>query len=124
MRGDEKDRLHPSGKVPGEPGSALVFSLDPSANDTSVTLDLLRFCAAQAVCVGHSISFFGVADRLRPPMAPNMQNVGVLMFFVLSGFLIAHVLTRGIGQRSYGLAQFVIDRFARIYSAFLPALLV
>jgi len=101
-----------------------VFSLDSAANDTSVTLDLLRYLGAQAVCIGHAIAFFGVADRFQPPNMPYMQNLGVMVFFVLSGFVIAHALMRGLARPNYRLDTFIIERIARIYSAYLPALML
>jgi peptidoglycan/LPS O-acetylase OafA/YrhL len=99
------------------------FSLDANANDTSILLDFLRWTAAQAVCVGHALNFFGVGDALRPPEMPYMQNIGVLIFFVLSGFLIAHALVR-VSIKERPLVNFVIDRFSRIYSAFIPSLIL
>ena len=79
----------------------MNVSLDPNSNDTSFFLDLLRFGSAQAVCVGHAIVFFGVASFLRPPRFPYLQNLGVLAFFLLSGFLIAHVLSRSERDPNY-----------------------
>ena len=97
-----------------------MYSLDTSKNDTSVTLDLLRAGAAQMVCVGHGISFF--ASQWRPPSLPLMQNVGVLLFFLISGFLITHTLVERSKNPSYGFWQFCIERSARIYSGLIPAL--
>jgi peptidoglycan/LPS O-acetylase OafA/YrhL len=97
-----------------------MFSLDRSKNDTSVTLDLLRAVAAQMVCVGHAISFF--TPQWRPTRLPLIQNVGVLLFFVISGFLITHTLIQRAKDPSYDFRQFFIDRFARIYSGLIPAL--
>lgn len=77
--------------------------LDPALNDTSVCLNLLRFAAAQAVCVGHAISFFKIAPGFQPPQFPYIQNLGVMIFFVLSGFVIAYVLVRGLSDSRYGL---------------------
>jgi peptidoglycan/LPS O-acetylase OafA/YrhL len=98
-----------------------MLILDPSKNDTSVTLDLLRAVAAQAVCVGHAISFF--KSDIRPAWMPLMQNVGVLIFFLLSGLVIASTLWRRSANPDYGFRQFFIDRFARIYSGLVPALI-
>jgi peptidoglycan/LPS O-acetylase OafA/YrhL len=93
----------------------------PDLRDSAASpfLDLVRLIAAQAVCFGHAISFFHVAPWLQPPYAPYMQNVAVQVFFVLSGFLIAYTLNRA---RTFGV--YAIDRFARIYSAYLPCLFV
>lgn len=97
-----------------------MFSLDRNKNDTSITVDLLRAVAAQMVCVGHAISFF--MGQWRPTSWPLMQNVGVLLFFVISGFLITYTLFERSRNPSYGFLQFFIERFARIYSGLIPAL--
>jgi peptidoglycan/LPS O-acetylase OafA/YrhL len=97
-----------------------MFSLDRSKNDTSVTLDLMRAIAAQMVCVGHAISFF--VPPLRATRFPLMQNVGVLLFFILSGFLITYTLIERNRDPAYSFWQFFIERFARIYSGLIPAL--
>ncbi|WKA30778.1 acyltransferase family protein [Bradyrhizobium roseum] len=98
-----------------------MLSLDRSKNDTSVTLDLLRAIAAQMVCVGHALNFF---MGNWPSSLPYMQNVGVLLFFILSGFLIMHTLIKRSERSDYGFTQFLIDRFARIYSGLIPALVL
>src|SRR4249919_3526672 len=94
-----------------------MFSLDKSKNDTSVTLDLLRAVAAQMVCVGHAVNFSGAGYTYLP-------NVGVLLFFILSGFVIAHTLSTKSQAEDYGVSAFGIERFARIYTAFLPAIIL
>ena len=99
-----------------------MFTLDRTKNDTSVTLDLLRACAAQMVCIGHAITFF--MWQWRPTNLPLLQNVGVLLFFILSGFLITFTLIERSENPEYGFVQFCIDRFARIYSGLVPALIV
>jgi peptidoglycan/LPS O-acetylase OafA/YrhL len=99
-----------------------MFSLDRSKNDTSVTLDLLRAVAAQMVCVGHGLNFFGVGAWLKPPYSPYMQNIGVLLFFIMSGYWITSTLVRNSAKPDYGFASYFIDRFARIYSGLFPAL--
>ena len=98
--------------------------LDSKQNDTSASLDVLRILAAQLVVVGHAISFFGVASSFGPPSFPYVQNLGVIIFFVLSGFVIAHALVRGLQVPNYKLHHYLIDRTARIYSAYLPELFV
>jgi len=93
-----------------------MFTLDPSKNDTSVTLNLLRAAAAQVVCIGHAWNFGGLGSTSAP-------TDGVLLFFVLSGFLIAYTLDTKSKSPSYGIVDFGIERFARIYTAYLPAIL-
>jgi len=99
------------------------LSLRPDQNDCSLVLDLARFVAAQAVCFGHAISIFGVYPGIQPPNVPYMQNIAVLVFFVLSGFVIAHTLIANSERVGYGISEYLIERFARIYSAYLPALI-
>jgi peptidoglycan/LPS O-acetylase OafA/YrhL len=94
-----------------------MFSLDRYKNDTSVMLDLLRAVAAQMVCVGHAINFGGVGYTYLP-------NDGVLLFFVLSGFLIAYTLDVKSSDPDYTIVEFGIERTSRIYTAYLPALLL
>lgn len=90
------------------------MKLDES-NDRSFLLDVLRAVSAQIVCIGHALSYSG----LYPDELPYLQNLGVCIFFVLSGFLIAHVL-----QSAPSFAGFVVDRASRIYTAYLPALVL
>ena len=88
----------------------------------SVSLDAIRGLSAQAVVVGHAISFFGVLPQLQPPYAPYMQNVGVVVFFVLSGYLISYTVWRKRARGLYTFGTYAIERFARIFSGFLPGL--
>jgi peptidoglycan/LPS O-acetylase OafA/YrhL len=99
-----------------------MINLNHKDNDASFALDLLRAAAAQAVCVGHAIGFFQIA-WLRPPAMPVLQNIGVCIFFVLSGFLIAYTLVTRSRSPDYHFANYAIDRIARIYSGWVPALL-
>jgi peptidoglycan/LPS O-acetylase OafA/YrhL len=106
--------------------AAVPTELPADLRDTraSLLLDLIRIGASQAVCLGHAISFFQVIPALQPPRFPYLQNVAVQLFFVLSGFLIAYTLASRSTRPGYGFAEYFIERFARIYSAYLPALLL
>lgn len=88
---------------------------------SSVTLDILRGCSAQVVVAGHCISFYNVFSFLQPPIFPYIQNIAVLIFFLISGLLISYSTFRRGEQ--YSIWEFLIERFSRIYSAFLPAIL-
>ena len=50
-----------------------------------------------------------------------MQNLGVIIFFILFGFLITYSVDNK--SKQYKFIDFFIDRFSRIYIAFVPALL-
>lgn len=86
-----------------------------TALDSSM-LDFLRGWSAQLVLLGHLLSFYGFQNEV-----PTIQNFGVLVFFILSGFLITHTCL--VKQGDYDLKDFLIDRFSRIYSAYVPALI-
>ena len=87
-----------------------MFSLDRSKNDNSAMLDLLRAVAAQMVCVGHATAFF--VPQWRPTRLPYTQNVGVLLFFLISGFLITYSLVTRSKDPGYDFRRFFIERFA------------
>jgi peptidoglycan/LPS O-acetylase OafA/YrhL len=53
--------------------------------ESSYILNILRVFAAQAVLVGHSLSMFGLSKTFG-----YMASVGVIVFFLLSGYLITH----------------------------------
>jgi peptidoglycan/LPS O-acetylase OafA/YrhL len=89
---------------------------------SSVILNLVRGLSAQLVLMGHLLSFYKVYGYNDVAPEFNIQNFGVTVFFILSGFLIAYsVNNKGA---SYGFKDFFIDRFSRIYVALLPALFV
>lgn len=91
--------------------------LDQKSNDTSLALDMMRALAAQIVCVGHAINFSGTGYTYAP-------EVGVMAFFVLSGFLIAYTLATKTRHPDYSFRHYAAERFSRIYSAYLPAIIL
>jgi peptidoglycan/LPS O-acetylase OafA/YrhL len=98
-----------------------MINLDAHKSDASFALDFLRAAAAQAVCVGHAAVYFDV-EGIRPHF--HMQNLGVILFFLISGVLIAYTLVNRSKDPSYGFASYTVDRIARIHSGLLPCLVV
>lgn len=89
----------------------------------SVFLDLLRGVSAQAVVIGHALYFFGYMGLNTDPGVFVMQGYAVLVFFILSGFLITYSTVNKLRRGgNYGFTHFFIDRFARIYTGFVPAI--
>lgn len=82
-------------------------------------LDFFRGLSAQLVLIGHLLNVYGVMKIYK---IPKIQNFGVMVFFILSGFLISQ--TSFIKSKAYGFKNYIIDRFSRIYIAFLPALIL
>ena len=83
----------------------------------SLYLDAIRLAAALTVAVGH-LSASHLTGGLGWQAAAYMGDA-VTVFFVLSGFLIAHATRREASARSYAVA-----RLARLASVALPALVL
>lgn len=86
-------------------------------NSASIALHALRAVAAQIVCVGHAINLSGLGYTYLP-------QFGVMVFFLISGFVIADTLMEKSRDESYDLPTYAIQRVARIYTAYLPALVI
>jgi peptidoglycan/LPS O-acetylase OafA/YrhL len=84
----------------------------------SSVLDAIRAFAALLVLVGHAL---GISSSTAPAWP---QEVGVVIFFLLSGFLISRTLHRRLADPNATFMEYMVDRWARIYSGFFPALLL
>lgn len=93
------------------------------SQNNSIFLDILRVVAVQLVVIGHGISFCGIFLFLQPPNFAYIQNIAVVIFFILSGFLISYTIFTKKQDKSYTFSIFFIDRFSRIYTGLIPALL-
>jgi peptidoglycan/LPS O-acetylase OafA/YrhL len=82
----------------------------------SVYLDLVRYCAALVVFLGHASGRLWTGGLLWQ-FDPYMQTA-VIVFFVLSGFVIAYV----VATRERDAADYTASRLARLWSVALPAL--
>ncbi len=83
---------------------------------TSLYLDFLRVIAAFGVLLVHAnLEWFSTGLFLRPELGHKL----VMVFFVLSGYLIAFT----VDKKNKGSKTYLIDRFSRLYSVVLPALI-
>jgi peptidoglycan/LPS O-acetylase OafA/YrhL len=83
----------------------------------SLFLDILRLFAALLVFVGHAGQVYGIA---MPAIIAHSAKEGVAIFFVLSGFVISHVIaTKELDWRAYARARAI-----RMYSVIPLAILV
>ena len=81
----------------------------------SLYCDLLRFCAAAAVYLDH----LGLVNN--DPFALIFfpyGHIAVIIFFVLSGYVIAYVTA----EREFALGVYAASRIGRLYSVVLPAI--
>lgn len=82
----------------------------------SVYLDLVRVSAAVIVMIAHA----EVSHLILPlPLVLDLAPVSVIVFFVLSGYIIESTTRRNAGYKVY-----VAHRVARIYSVALPAVIL
>lgn len=95
--------------------------MNSAEQDRLVGLDSLRAIAALAVLFYHYTSGYEhvVGPHIRPVPSVQFGYLGVDLFFVISGFVIAWTL-----QRSSSLADFAFGRIARLYPAYLAAAVI
>src|SRR5207245_2366927 len=86
--------------------------------NSTAFLDLMRGLAANLVLVEHTADVFGMRSRVPFGM------IGVSIFFILSGFLILQSSLARIQRPGPYFAPYMIDRFARIFTAYLPVLIL
>lgn len=88
---------------------------------TSTYLDVLRIFSTQLVLIGHCRSFLNLQEWAHELHAPLVQSLSVSILFVLSGFLTIYSAKNK--PSTYGASDFFVNRFVRIYSVYLPALI-
>ena len=93
---------------------------------------LARWVAATAVLVGHAGALINISDIMVAPHGPGVyawwflsafSHQAVLVFFVISGFLVGGPLIKKRSRPGPFLKTYFIDRFSRIYIVMAPALL-
>jgi peptidoglycan/LPS O-acetylase OafA/YrhL len=91
----------------------------PIEKSFSVYLDLARFIAALLVVAAHYLQH-GVLSAALTELLPNFGREAVMVFFVLSGFVIAYTTE----QKNLTARAYMLARCIRIYSVALPVLLL
>jgi len=77
------------------------------------------------VVIGHFLTKYQPALNTSSfTLGSTLGGVAVLLFFVLSGLLICYSLLNKIENKQYRFRNFLVDRFSRIYSGLVPALLL
>jgi peptidoglycan/LPS O-acetylase OafA/YrhL len=101
------------------------------SRDTSFIFNLIRAIAAELVLISHLFDY----SRNPAPKITLFENIqignvsslmgriGVVLFFIISGILISNSIFSKLGSKNYCFKSYFIDRFARIFSGLVPALL-
>ena len=116
----------------GYPGQTLLDLKDPALGSF---IDMARWMAAFMVMVGHLRNplLLGYGDRPAADQtlavklwffATGFHAEAVLVFFVLSGFLVGGMSVARMARGQYHGWSYVIDRVSRLFIAFVPALLL
>lgn len=85
---------------------------------TSLYLDLVRFGAALVVVLTH-LAYLRFSGGLLTPLR-TYGNDAVMIFFVLSGYVIAYT----VANRDRDFTTYAVNRFARLYSVAIPAIVL
>jgi peptidoglycan/LPS O-acetylase OafA/YrhL len=105
------------------------------AGHAVIALDLLRGLAAIAVLLAHArgasfVEFAGLPADQRTVLVgvlfglTRLGREAVLVFFVLSGFLVGGQIVSRLGNGSFRLSDYAIDRCSRILLPLIPACLL
>jgi peptidoglycan/LPS O-acetylase OafA/YrhL len=113
----------PSGQVPSH--------LRAPHGAASVHLDALRGIAAVGVCLSHLRDFFFVDYQQVPHhnpliaavyMASGLGHECVIVFFVLSGYLVGGSVLRSMALDRWSWREYLLNRMTRLYTVLVPAL--
>ncbi len=111
----------------------MTADQDRRAKEFYPALDWLRFAAALLVMLNHlrvnqfeSFSKVACESGVLKTIFFSVTRVGleaVVVFFVLSGFLVGGVSLARSWQGKFAIGRYALDRFTRIYVPFVPALM-
>src|SRR5688572_15703043 len=95
------------------------------ASGPIVFFDFARGISAQAVVLGHALNIFLPGIFMVPGQRVfYMQSFAVIIFFVLSGFLITSAVMKKKDRPDFSFGSYLIDRVARVVYPLIPALVL
>lgn len=96
------------------------FTISPTL---SFFLNIFRVFAAWSVLFGHCFTGFKKTIFQNQLYFPYLQNIGVVLLFLLSGFLSAYSFYRKKDDSSYNFTIYFIEKSCRIGIGLFPALI-
>jgi peptidoglycan/LPS O-acetylase OafA/YrhL len=102
-----------------------TYELSPDKSDF---LNFVRWMAALVVVMGHADMYLGLFGGGNPADWSAFGYFGahahaaVIVFFVLSGYVVAYATVRKCSRGGYGFRDYFLDRWSRIYSVLLAAI--
>ena len=119
--------------MPRDSKAAVMQVTGPPGESPSVHLDALRGFAAFSVLLNHLrdalfVDYEAIA-RHNPLtsaayLASGLGRQSVIVFFVLSGYLVGGSVLRSVGSGSWSWRAYFLARLSRLYVVLLPALLL
>lgn len=111
----------------------IRFKPRPLSDAASANLDVIRAIAAWAVMWGHlRVLFFARFSELEHPswwvktlyFFTGFGHQAVVVFFVLSGFLISSSVFKSYAARTWSWRDYAVNRSVRLYIVLIPGLLL
>ncbi|WP_339032384.1 acyltransferase [Bradyrhizobium symbiodeficiens] len=129
---EEMLHLDPT-RLGGRSDKALLISVPKPGSTGSAFLDGARGIAALVVVLGHAKLMLLQDARSLPEITvlqkafyfwTNLGASAVMVFFVLSGFLVGGSVVRAIYRDAFDWRTYAIARASRLYTVLLPALVI
>jgi peptidoglycan/LPS O-acetylase OafA/YrhL len=92
---------------------------------TEINLDTMRGLAALVVAAGHARGlFFGTIIGTTSQDGVTMGHEAVMVFFVLSGYLVGGSVLKMFAANSWSWTNYLIKRLVRLWIVLIPAILI
>lgn len=102
----------------------MKYVTNSLSQESSMFLNVIRFVACEMVVLCHFLTKYQpVFGEGSFRLGSTLGGVAVLLFFALSGMLICYSLLKKLRNPTYRFRNFLVDRFSRIYSGLVPAML-
>jgi peptidoglycan/LPS O-acetylase OafA/YrhL len=109
------------------PVDVPALEVKPTSGRRLVGIEGLRAAAALSVMLGHFNLHLVPSGMVSPVLRPvlNVAGQGLTLFFVLSGFLLfGPFMTAAARGAPFGIGQYFLNRFLRIYPAYVAIFLI